>query len=71
MGIYEGRDENGKGFKEMFEGEEGFEWLRKGMGYREEDAYKGGMRRYGASKMVGVMFMYVHLHLLSLELSNK
>jgi hypothetical protein len=54
MGIYEGTDKNGKLFKEMFES---VEVWSKGKVYAEDDGYKGGMRRYGASKLAGVMFM--------------
>lgn len=45
---------NGEEFKTMFTSAEA---LSKGIEYKD-DAWAAGMRRYGASKLLGVMFMY-------------
>ena len=46
-------------YKIMFpNGEDGVQKLAKGLEYKD-DGYKGGMRRYGASKLLLVMLMYV------------
>jgi NAD(P)-dependent dehydrogenase (short-subunit alcohol dehydrogenase family) len=55
MGVYDLTKKSGRDYTVMFESVEAW---RKGVVY-EDDGYKAGMRRYGASKLGGVMFMYV------------